>query len=187
MDFENIMNIKKLPDLLSVSRIVLSFIFAYLLYAVFSINRYALLTLVLFILIVLTDFFDGFIARHTGNTSSHGALLDVIADMIFVLLSYLTLSICGLVNYLFILVLIIKFLEFLSTSFLFKDKMDNEYLIFDFIGKNVSKFWIAFPGIIIIFYILDFTDLNDFIAIVCLVTSILALLSTVNRLLSYKD
>ena len=180
------MNINRLPDMLSFSRIILSFLFAYILFETFANNRYMLLSLLLFAVIISTDFLDGFLARKTGNTTDHGALLDVSADMIFVLLSYLALTLCGLVNVLFVLVLIVKFVEFLLTSRISMEKGADKLLYFDGLGMNVSKFWIAFPGIIILLSMAGFSNLKLVADVVCLITGILALLSTINRLISFR-
>ena len=42
--------------------------------------------LILFIVIALSDYFDGVIARKTNSTSEFGVMLDPIADKLFVVL-----------------------------------------------------------------------------------------------------
>lgn len=176
------MNYKQLPNLLSVSRIILSVIFAYLFLETLTLRKNALLTIIVFILIILSDFFDGYLARKTGNTTHTGAFLDVISDMFFVLLSYSVLCLCGMLNIIFLAVLIIKFLEFIITSKLLKEKSPESYILFDTIGKNVSKIWIILPGLICLAYIFNVPNLKMIINIIMSVTSVLALLSTIYRI-----
>ena len=69
----------KLPDYLSVSRIILIFPIIYL----YEFELY-LLSLFVFILASITDYLDGFLARKNNETSELGALLDLLADKLFV-------------------------------------------------------------------------------------------------------
>tara|TARA_B100001142_G_scaffold11315_1_gene10838 strand:- start:701 stop:1243 length:543 start_codon:yes stop_codon:yes gene_type:complete len=49
------------------------------------------IALILFVIAGITDHFDGYLARKTGSTSSIGALLDLVADklLIIIMLAYL--------------------------------------------------------------------------------------------------
>lgn len=69
----------KLPDYLSVSRIILIFPIIYL----YEFELY-LLSLFVFILASITDYLDGFLARKNNKTSELGALLDLLADKLFI-------------------------------------------------------------------------------------------------------
>ena len=122
------------------------------------------------------------IARKTSNTTDMGAFLDVSADMFFVLVSYLILSLNSLLHPLFILVLIFKFVEFIYTS----GKKNTGKLVFDSLGKNVSKFWIGFPGIVCILCYYRIDNLVLIINAVALITTILSLLSTITRIVESR-
>lgn len=77
---------------LSFLRIILSIIFSIGLCDLYiNNNKISIILLILFIIISLTDIFDGKIARKNNLTSSFGSKLDVIADITFVLLSYIVL------------------------------------------------------------------------------------------------
>ena len=175
------MNIKTIPNLLSISRIPLSLVFAYLFLETITVGVNAPLSFLVFVLIILTDYLDGILSRKYNTTSSEGALLDATSDMFFVFCSYAVLSIGGLLNWLFLIVLLVKFTEFILTSVLNR-KSDDSVLLFDVLGKNVSKFWIAFPGLICLAYLFGYDNLGWLINSVMLVTSILALLSTIYRI-----
>ena len=180
------MQYRNIPNLLSFLRIILSFVFAYFFNGMLSGYSHISYSLTVFLIIILTDYLDGHIARMTGNTTYAGALLDVTADFIFVLTAYIVLYINDLLNLLFIMVLLFKFSEFILTSLLFKHIAKKDYLIFDSLGKNVSKFWIAFPGLICILYLMGITILSDLIAVVMSITSILALISTLERVICQR-
>ena len=177
------MNYKHIPNIMSFSRFLLAMVFAWYFNNLLHSNQEIVFPLIVFILILVTDFFDGLIARKTTNTTDFGALLDVSADMFFVLLSYLILVLNHLLHPLFIFVLIFKFVEFIYTS---NKKDTNRKLVFDTLGKNVSKFWILFPGIVCILCYLRMDNLVVIINAIALITTILALLSTITRLIDSR-
>tara|TARA_B100000212_G_scaffold45845_1_gene29622 strand:+ start:39359 stop:39895 length:537 start_codon:yes stop_codon:yes gene_type:complete len=78
-----------LPNLLSISRILL--ILPILILLSSNSKNLQLISIVLFIIAALTDFLDGYLARKTNTESSHGALLDLLADklLICIVLIYL--------------------------------------------------------------------------------------------------
>lgn len=173
------MNYIPIPNILSLSRIFLSLVFGWSLNNLLALNHEIVLPLSVFVLILVTDFLDGMIARKTSNTTDTGALLDVYADMFFVLVAYIILVMNHLLHPLFLIVLIFKFVEFIYTS---KRKIYGGKLVFDTLGKNVSRFWIVFPGIVCVLYYIRIDNLVLIINSVALLTAILALLSTVSRL-----
>lgn len=69
-----------MANLLSYSRILLAFLFVYLV----STTRISIALAVL-VLAAITDYLDGFLARKTDTSTSFGAVLDPIADRIFIL------------------------------------------------------------------------------------------------------
>lgn len=70
----------KLPNILSLSRIVLLFIIAALFQATFT--GAATATLVLFLLAALTDWADGYVARRWNLITDFGKLMDALADKV---------------------------------------------------------------------------------------------------------
>ncbi len=71
-----------LPNLLTLSRIGVTPILLALLYFHSPVTRWA--ALVLFVAAALTDFLDGYLARHRGEVSAFGRILDPIADKLLV-------------------------------------------------------------------------------------------------------
>ena len=67
------------PNVLSLSRVVLA--------AAFVLVREPTARLVLVVVAALTDFLDGWLARHAGGSSRWGALIDPIGDRVFALVA----------------------------------------------------------------------------------------------------
>ena len=101
---------KNLPNVLTISRIVF---LAPLLIMIYSPNdQLNLISVILFILIALTDFFDGFFARRQNITSEFGKMLDPIADKLLVTGVLIVLMIKGtIVNLSILPALLIIFRE----------------------------------------------------------------------------
>ena len=92
---------KNLPNVLTISRIVL---LAPLLIMIYLPNdQLNLISVILFILIALTDFFDGYFARRQNITSVFGKMLDPIADKLLVVGVLIVLMIKGTIEDLSIL------------------------------------------------------------------------------------
>ena len=77
-----------LPNKLTVSRIILSFIFIFFL-TVFQGIFSKIIALIIFIFASITDFYDGLIARRRNLITDFGKLMDPIADKILVLGAFL--------------------------------------------------------------------------------------------------
>jgi len=78
-----------LPNKITVLRLVLVpfVMFFYLMAPIIAVGK--LIAMVLFLVAVLTDFLDGYLARKLNLTTNLGAFLDSIADKILVLLGFL--------------------------------------------------------------------------------------------------
>ncbi len=82
------MNVKdfNLPNILSLTRIVLAFVFAILLF-----NSYKIPAAGIFLLAVITDVLDGYLARKYNQVTTLGKILDPAADRLLALLAFLIL------------------------------------------------------------------------------------------------
>ena len=92
---------KNLPNVLTISRIVLLAPLLILIYL--PSDKLNLISVILFILIALTDFFDGFFARRQNIMSEFGKMLDPIADKLLVVGVLIVLMIKGTIEDLTIL------------------------------------------------------------------------------------
>ncbi|MDR3186917.1 MAG: CDP-alcohol phosphatidyltransferase family protein [Holosporaceae bacterium] len=75
--------LKHVPNCLSLSRIILSFLLIPLV-----LNNYIALGSIVFAIAAVSDFLDGYCARKFKITSSLGAALDPLADKIFMVVAY---------------------------------------------------------------------------------------------------
>lgn len=75
-----------LPNILSLIRVVLAFIFAVLLF-----NSYRIPAAGVFLLAVATDVLDGYLARKYNQVTTLGKILDPAADRLLALLAFLIL------------------------------------------------------------------------------------------------
>jgi phosphatidylglycerophosphate synthase len=85
---------RHVPRLLSASRIVLAAVF------VLAIEISASLPLLVALLAAATDFADGRLARRLGTASRAGAVIDVVADGVFVLAALSALAAMALLSWL---------------------------------------------------------------------------------------
>lgn len=152
---ENI--IKYIPNIITIARIIMSFMFVILIVDQFRYREDKLLSImIIFAAIFLSDFFDGKIARKIGCTSVIGAKLDVFADLLFILLSYTTLVILRILPLWFLCFVIFKFIEFVMTSKFIKlnSNLSNNPFVFDKIGRIVSAAFFIIPGTACIYHCL---------------------------------
>lgn len=108
--------------------------------------------LLLFLLICATDLLDGKLARHYGAQTKFGAAFDIGADIFFVMISYWVLIDAGILPLWILIIAIVKFSEFLLTSFLAVKikKTVNQPFLFDKLGKTAAILLYILPVVSII-------------------------------------
>jgi phosphatidylglycerophosphate synthase len=79
------------PNLITLSRLILSFVLIYMLFAGFG----RIWVAILFAITALTDMADGWVARRFNQTSPFGARLDQVTDRIFIVIIILGLIVWG--------------------------------------------------------------------------------------------
>lgn len=169
--------LKMLPNILTLLRIILAcFLNVYIL----NYPGCLIIPGILFVLIVLSDFFDGKIARLSGKTTPFGAVFDVLADFFYMAVSYIVLQVLGILPLWFVLVMILKFAEFAATSFVIRRFCKGQSVfIFDTIGKLTAG---LFYGVPLLAYV-SFLHLNSLmIQPLIYITSAMAGVSSVHRL-----
>jgi len=135
--------IKELPNMLTLLRVVLSCLLNF-----YILNQFGSLPIpiVIFLLIVLTDFLDGKIARFYGNTSLFGAVFDIVADLFYMVTSYIVLCSFHVLPLWFLFIMLFKFIEFVVTSFFLKEPCSGKSIfVFDFIGRFTAVLFYIIP------------------------------------------
>ncbi len=157
---------KHIPNLFTMSRIILVIISSYLL-----INKYIDIAIILLTIAALTDFFDGYFARKFDAKSALGIKLDQLSDKLFSFLICVSLILLG--NNFLILTLLIEVIFSIIVSIqTFKIKEWRE-------ATKYGKFKITFVFITIIMgvVILKFKELKLIFIIIWAITLIIQLLA----------
>jgi len=95
-----------LPDKLTVSRIILTFVFMAFLF-ISGIGA-KVTALIIFLLASLTDFLDGYIAKGRNISTNFGRLMDPVADKILVIASFLAFVQLGLIQAWMVVIIILR-------------------------------------------------------------------------------
>jgi CDP-diacylglycerol--glycerol-3-phosphate 3-phosphatidyltransferase len=100
--------------------------------------------------IILSDVFDGWLARKLKCTSDIGAKLDIISDTLYTILSLTVFAYFKIIPVWFICLMLLKLIEFIITSKILKNKQKSESTIFfDKIGKISVSIVMLLPGIFV--------------------------------------
>ena len=137
-----------LPNILSISRIVFLIPIIFL----FEYGHY-LFSLIIFIFASISDFLDGYLARKNNQTSDLGALLDLLADKIFVstLLIWMTFNFSDLIILISSILIISReiSISYLRLFIVSKSK-DIKEVKSDLLGKYKTSFQMIGLGFILI-------------------------------------
>ena len=90
--------LRQIPNALTLGRVVLTFIFLFMLLYVNRVENISLhldIAFVLFLIAALTDIVDGKVARHFNVTSKFGRIMDPLADKLLVCGAFLCFAIIG--------------------------------------------------------------------------------------------
>ena len=123
--------------------------------------------LFIFILTALSDYFDGKLAKKYNLESYSGAKFDVICDFIFIVFSTVAVILRDLIPFWFILVIILKMVEFFTTS------PSNE-IYYERFGHIVALMFYAYPIVALLIHVDSInTALTVFITVCALLSSVL--------------
>ncbi len=146
--------IKYIPNIITIMRIIMSFLFIHTIVREFVYGQNLKFNLIiLFLAICCSDLLDGRIARKTKSVSIIGAKLDVFADLLYIIISYITLINIKILPLWFLGFICFKFTEFIMTSKFMKrnNKSLENAFVFDKVGRIVSATFFIIPGIVCIY------------------------------------
>jgi len=138
-----------LANRLTVSRIVLTFVFMFFLFLKSPV--YKVVALIVFALATGTDFLDGFIAKKRNERTTFGKLMDPIADKILVLAAFLAFVEMKLIPAW--IVVIIVFREFIITGLRIAALARGEVIEAEMAGKHKTVSQMVSIYIILFFII----------------------------------
>ena len=157
-----------LVNFITASRVILGLLFLY--YVLVDLNTVNLT--IIFIITAFSDMLDGRLARKYGLATDDGAKFDVICDFAFIILSTLALVLIDLIPAWFLLVIILKLVEFFKTS----DKKLN----YDGFGHTVALMFYVFPLTAI------FIGSKMIVLILAIFITICAVISSILRIMAIK-
>ena len=173
--------IKEIPNILVALRIGLSiFVNLYIL------NHFGnmLIPVITVFIIFMSDFLDGKIARLYDTTSKFGEVLDVLADLFYIVVSYIVLWTYNILPLWFLFIILYKFVEFIITSYLIERSNDKKSIfIFDFLGRGIAVVFYVLPISVYLSFCFS-RSLYLFIVNICItIIPSLVLASTIYRII----
>ena len=179
--------IKKIPNILSILRIILIPLVAWLI--LFDYFLYALITT---LIIAISDFLDGFIARMFNAQSEIGSYLDSIVDKAFTISAYMLIGTQNLLPIFVIIIVISRDIIIMGAfglSFAMNQKLDinpiriskiNTFLQFTLIILVLVNNVGIFDSVYILNYIIGF------VMYVVIATTVTSLLFYIKQWLNYN-
>ncbi len=140
--------------------------FLFLFCVLFDLNTTYLI--VIFILTAISDVSDGWLSRKYNLSSDEGAKFDVICDFIFIILSTFALILIDLIPLWFLVIIILKLIEFFKTS--------DETLVYEKFGHFVALMFYVFPLVAILI------NNKIIVLILAIFITICALISSLRRI-----
>ncbi len=153
-----------LPICLTLGRIALTPVLLYLL-----IHNDFSQAFIVFIIISLTDIFDGMTARMLGACTRFGAIMDVIADLLYIVSSLAVLNIMHMAPVWLTLLVLFKFAEFYGTSYILRKCSTESIFVSDLPGRICAALFYMIPGVICLLHRITFVGS-------CIVAKILLIL-----------
>ena len=151
-----------LPNILTTVRIILSPLVLF-----FVIKQNYSMAMILFIAGVLTDFWDGYLARHFKKVTKLGERLDQVADKIFYGLTFIGLLISQVISFPLLLLLLFKDIIIVLGYVIFFLLGKKKYLLK--IKVNIyAKITVLLQSLSVVAIFLDFLVIPSVILTVCM-------------------
>lgn len=174
-----------LVNSLTAARLALTFWYAVCL---FAFRERFLLATALYAAICATDFLDGYLARRYRACTKAGELLDVLADLCFILASCAVLMLRRTLPVFLFGVIVYKFLEFCCTSFFARRLGFGRMFVTDCCGRLVAAAFYALPYLVpVLGHILPSRQLNLCTVCLSLLLALGAFASSWNRVVCLKE
>lgn len=172
-----------LVNFITLSRAPMTVLFSYQLiqYLTTGIQAYGFCSMIISILIILSDFIDGKFARRYGVSTEVGQSFDIYFDFAYIFIAISILIKYSKIDFYFIIVIVYKFLEFLITSKIFKGKFQNmksKKYYYDGLGTIVSGIYYVIPLITIFLIYFEIRYSSIILKIVLLVITALTFIAS---------
>ena len=170
---------KNIPNILTSVRVILTCFLNF--HIVYYCGKIAI-PFIVFSVIFFTDFLDGKIARFYGLTSYFGAIFDVAADLLYIIVTYIVMCYLHIIPLWFFIIIIIKFIEFSITSYVInKNATRKSPFIFDYIGRVVAVLFYLIPLLTYVSHYLSKSIYFFTVDVLLYIITLLAFISFVYR------
>lgn len=147
-----------LPNKITLSRIILVFVFMFFLFSKGPISK--LMALGIFFVAALTDYLDGFIAKRYNIVSDFGKIMDPVADKILTIAAFMAFVEMKLVPAWMVVVIVMR--ELLITSIRIVALRHNEVLYAGKGGKRKTVSQMSSILVILVFIVIKETGTRVF-------------------------
>jgi CDP-diacylglycerol--glycerol-3-phosphate 3-phosphatidyltransferase len=138
--------------------------------------------LILSMIVFASDYMDGKIARRINGITRFGAVFDITADLIYIAATYGILVYLNIAPFWFLIVILLKFLEFIVTSRIIKKYSNSKSLfVFDFAGRITALMFYGAPLVIFLSYNLSMPIYRLIDSVILYLILITMIVSTVYR------
>ncbi len=141
-----------LPNTLTFIRLVLSPVFFFMIIAESAVTRQ--LSLAVFFIAAITDWYDGEIARRSGTESNLGKFLDPLADKFLTSAAFLAFAVLGMVPWWMVIVIVLR--DMLVTALRSLAENRGEHIV-----TSKTAQWKTFIQMIALYYLLLLVVLKD--------------------------
>lgn len=138
---------------------------------------------VAFVGICLSDIFDGMTARMFGACTHFGAIMDIIADLLYIFSSLAVLSFMNMSPVWLTLLVPFKFAEFYRTSYILRKGNRASIFVSDIPGRICAALFFIMPGVICLLHQVTFVGSSLVVKIFLILILFTALTSTCLRCL----
>lgn len=172
---------------ITVIRLPLIIVFACNLINYFEINESlnGLNSIIISILIIVSDFIDGKLARRYSVSTEIGQKLDIYLDLLYILTAIGILKLYNKVDLFFIFVILYKFSEFILLSKVFRGNyksIKGENYYYDLLGTLTSGLYYIIPSIVIVLLYFNVAYTNIIIKLLVVCSTILTALASVIKI-----
>jgi CDP-diacylglycerol---glycerol-3-phosphate 3-phosphatidyltransferase len=147
-----------LPNVLTISRIVLSIVLIFLLEERSSTGN--ILAVIIFTIASLTDFYDGHLARTRGLVNDFGKIMDPIADKVLILSTFGVLAHIGMIAWWMFIVIAIR--EILVTASRLVSMREGQVLSAERAGKIKTVVQIIAVSVILLYLVAQQSEYCSF-------------------------
>jgi cardiolipin synthase len=169
---------KNIPNIISIIRIILTIPFIVLLN-----NKFYSLVMLIFPLIIISDFLDGFIARKTKNVTKIGVILDPIADKILLISTFIVFYYINIIPSWFFWMLILKDISLsLGSAYIYYLNLN-----IDFSSILISKFNTVLQFIYIAYIVLVLNKTINYSYNISYLIILIAIMSFISLMSYFKN